>query len=252
MNLIAYKENNKLYKLNLNSDNNLILNYSLKFKLKMIGYTSNKYIIKTTSDIISLIQIRYNKIIDVIQNFIKIVTKINNDSIDIQIYKESFHGLKIILPKLDKFKKVNINIKLNENNFIIDKNKIIYNLDEINEIVGINKCTILLNYFCKFLIKIYKLNNNNNVILSFIVLFINLSFDELMNSSNNNNKTSYKKFNYYQEYNRYINDMLYADYLDEIIEDSKILFGENFVSPKTEDKKNIDEDNSDLSDFEDN
>ena len=43
MNLVAYKENNKMYKLNYNTDNNLILNYSVKFKLKMLGYTTIKY-----------------------------------------------------------------------------------------------------------------------------------------------------------------------------------------------------------------
>ena len=236
MNLLYYKENNKITYVKYD-DNNLILNYSLKYKLNKLGYILNKYEINKNEDIIKLINVRYSKIKDIINNFLNIVTKINNNTIDIKIYRESFKGLNINLPNINKIKKIIFIDDIIEYN--INSKKLLYNLDELEEIIGLNKCSKLINYFCKLLIKIYNINNNNSIVLSFITLFINNSFDESFTYFNNKNKISSVIFDYYQDYGRYLNNMLSTEYIDQIIDNNKFLFEENLTSNIIEDEDNI-------------
>ena len=221
LNLIGYQNEKEQIQVSYNKNNNYLKKYKcFEYKLKMFGYET--YYIKDTLHDINILRI--NNIIKSINNFIKITTKINNKTIEQNIYKELFSDLYIILPNLKFIKKLNyLNIK-NKNkidNKINNKNESLnLHIDDINDDKELKESNFLINYFSKLLLEIFELNYENDRILSYFILYINNEFDNYFKNNTLNNIPINNSFKYYLKYNSYIVNL---QDIDINIDDVKIL-----------------------------
>lgn len=259
--LLGYKEENKNFVMNINTDKKIKIVYSIKNKLKMLGHKYQFYTIDNNDNneiVLDIIRERHSLLKNTIYRFQRVLFRTKNNYINKKKTKENefvneeedyfsnkFEGLsekyskKMI--KLDTvsqkgthlifkhWKNYSDNIFINTKNEDIEIKNNMINYEKINKLD--QNGNLLLFYFINELIKLYKYNDDKSIrinLTALIIDYININFS-IYNEDKTQNNKDYKRFIYV------INSALYLDEIKDKIGETEGIY-EEAVDP---DKKEI-------------
>ena len=264
-NLLGYKEENKNYVLNIKSDKKIKITYSIKNKLKMLGYKYQIYNlnmpnIDTTSEnistsILNIIRDRHELLKNSIYRFQRLLyrilnnyyikkkvnefNKINEEEDYFNNKYESLvekYGLKLNQIKLinqtgnhlilKHWKNFSDNIDIEIKD--IDVNLTTINYEKISKID--TNGNLILFYFINEINKLFKFNDNKIIksnITSLIIEYININFN-IYNEEIIQNDKNFKRFWYV------INSSLYIDEIKDKVGETEGIYEEAIDTDKKE------------------
>jgi len=274
--LIGYKEENKNYVLNVNSERKIKILYSTINKLKMLGYKYKNYNINLDdkqNSIKNIIRNKINTTTGIVYRFQRLLYRlINNffikkklDEYETVNEAHNFFNNKYeqLIEKYGK-KLQNINIVNSEGNHLIlrhwknladnlqfnekDDFDINTNTIDYEKIAKYDKESVLLNfYLINEINKLYKYNNNKQIKLNITALiydFINITFS-LTNEEKTQSDKDYKRFQYI------LNSKVFIDEIKDQIGKTEGIYEEAIDDEKreiTEEEQNKLDDNAEEND----